>query len=1607
MGHCVNISSKEFQDLSKEVNMNPVALAAKVSLWQEENGLDNFPTREDISPTEGEVMLQIESETLPAPKASEATVNTMKQAAEKMGINIMSMVDYAKGNPDMETKDVNGVADLMKKTIAVAEGMENVALTEEVVHIATAMMEQTHPGMITEMISKIDRFKIYKQVFDEYKNLKAYQLSDGKPNIRKIKKEAVDKLIAEVIVHKNDPASNFPDLLQEREMSMVERWWNAIIDKLMGLYRKSNIAVFQKAGEVIASGEVDASVTPKEIGFYYNTTEDNPVNRMFDTIKSHHNDLELVDENKAINVLRHYLYKGKKVAQSVTEKVKSKIGKKFERTEAQKLVDDMKRAWGDEGHKLLERFFSTLIDENGYKRDKPLPDNITSNLPPEVEAAVKGFAIELINSYTVPGTRFVIENKAVNLRAKGMIASTIDFMAIEPVMKDGQMISAKVDVLDWKFTSLEGMDKEDIPWYKKKEWVAQMGEYSQILYNYGLKPSQLRKARMVPFLMRYDNLIADQPQAGIYPRAIEVGNLDPKEESKMYLLPVPIPAESTGNVEVDKLIKSLQNQYEKLYKTPVEPEAKQHKDQRLNEINRAIRNLQLKLNFSPLIEVADNFFRTAAKDIMDIDKKDFSQEEEGTIDVMQKDLITYLNSASKYHNLAAVYNSVHKFADRTEEEKAIAEKLAVISARTKNMVEKIRDIQHRLTLARAEKEGIYVQYEQETIDSAPRISPEVPISSLFRDYEEASKIDASLIQLNAQIMKVASKETNMKYQDKMEDFREILLPLERTASARGTKAFDMIATVTPSALRLHRKYDSKFWDSIKEARSKKDKKYLMQNMDMAKYKELAEKALEKELDYIERATWSSDEEQNAFRKKKAKEEAIKGLVITSEHFNGYDNFNFTKILNQVLKEEGNLSKEYLEMQRTPEAVKVWEYFTELNDRAKALGYLAKNSSSSFFPLIEATILQKASNSGNFFSQLAKSAKELGITSIDENQGLGKIDPETGEYQLEIPKYFTQTDKTMKEMSTDLGKVGAMWIKALLEYEKADSMESTLLTILSVEQSKGGIVTDKRGNIVREGGEIQVREENPNASYMEAQVYDFLYGIREDVGSAWNVRLGKLAGKVSKTEEGKEQLIVNAKKLVKNAEVYTQAMGVGMKPLVTGANVTGANLHAYIKAGTFYDYSDYFKHELRVVKPNSLSTLEKALMLKMIPPGSDLISQEQRKIAKEKGFVDLAATWSFSDVMMATHSFAEHRLQYANSLSFIHNSMIVDGKIVPIKQYLIKQDRAKKYEPGFTEQQRRALEKSLDARVKALTESSSLLKTCSIENGKLVIPGVSDRELAKYATLVTEYGRGITAAMNPDDKAAYKRDTMLNSFFMFKHWIPPMISQRVGEIRKDASTGEWEYGRTRAFIKTWTELGWFPVKRIHAIITGSEEGLRILDQMLQDKKDRYFKDTGKELQITKEEYYDMMRKELNNQWKEIKMLFLLLGGVFAAAMMQPPEDESDLVKNRYKNMYKQISKMAEEITFYYNPVSFEAISRGSILPAVGVLAKIGRFLEAFAAEGIGHAIDDQEMIDKNYPIKYFINLVPGLYQIDTEVMPYVYPEWTKEEGRTISAQTRRH
>lgn len=1537
-----------------------------------------------------------------ASAAADATIAKIKESAKEMGISIQSLMDYAKENPAMDTKSVNGVADLTKGTIAIAQGMEDVALTEEIVHIATAILEQTNPKLVTELISKIGRFSIYQKTLDAYRNNKNYQLGNGKPNIRKIKKEAVDKLIAEVMINQLEGSTQFPELTEEANRNLVKQWWDTIMDYIRGVYRKTNIDIFESAAKQITDSKIGTVDDIASTETFYQIKNE-AVDKIYNTVADKDNRLELVNPNGPD---RHYLYDGKRVAKSVTEKIKTG-NTMSERTGINKMIDEQKRDWGSAGHLYIEQYIGkALIDKDGYKRPIQLDVDIKTELSPELQSHIRKFAEELINSYD-KDTRFAMERQVVNEKVKGKLASALDFIAIEPYTKPDGTKDAKVDILDWKFTSVNKNKTDDLPWYKTKEWKAQMGEYTKIMYSYGVQPNQIRKARMIPFILNYEYKSKGKPETGLAsPKSVEIGNLDSVKETKLYLLPVPVNTETTGNPTIDRLLKSLRAHYEKLYRKPVGPEERSVKIHQINELSKAIRRLHLQLNFEPLVNVGETFLRTAAKTFKHFENIDYSKLTRDDIQAKLGDLLEYKKSAEKFATLDEAFLAYTSKEGMSAEDKKTLASLERISSATERMFGKIEQLQREYTVQlRMTEELVAEEYAESILD------PEVAVSGFTKTFLEASKLSPKIIKLAANLMMNASSLVDRKVANRISDYAKVLLPLEEEAKAKGVNAFDMIGAMDERGLHLIKKISGEFWEEISKAKKAKNKKFFLDNMHKDEFNKLAKDAIDKGIDVFNTMQFSSEEEhdisEREFRITKLKD----SLDITRETFNGYENPQFGYLFNKSVIEEGHYSEEYERMAKSKAALDVWNFFIDLNIRAKGMGYLDKQGSS-FFPLMEATTLDKFFQTSNILGQSKDFFQDLYKVRINESQHYSKIDPETNQLKKQVPKYFTRTDKNVDKLSRDLNKVGAMWIKSIYQYENARNMENVLLTLHSVEKAKGSLILEN-GEVVFEGGSPKVNEKvNKNAEILETIADDYLYGLSENLGSLGNVAISTVADKLKKDGdvESKEKAVVSTKKVMSNANTLVRVFALGMKPLITGANWMGTQMQAFITAGNLYTPLQYSKNNIKISTGIGLTTIEKGVLDLIIPLNEDIADESRRKIARKQGLAKWLGTWTFTEVMMSSMSIPERRLQYANAMSFNENSMIKNGKIVNIRQYLTKQDRSVyekddggNYVLSYTE--RKAIKDTYEQRVTDLQKSSSLINVAKIENDEVVLPEVSEEELAKYRTKIIEYNRTLNGQMNLNNKADYTRDTIFKSFMMFKGWMPKLVSTRALDIHKNLETEEWDYGRTRVFAKVVVQLGMRNITKMRDIMNGTDEGLRLMSEMLETKRQDHFKKTGQVLEITEEEFFDLIQKELSREVKELATLVSMIGLIAAAKAARPPEDATALEKNRYRFWAKLTNKITDEITFYYNPLAFQGMTSGSILPALSLLTKVEKLFTNLAIETKGYVINDPELIKAAHPTKYFFNLIPLAAQFQTEVLPYVDPELAKELGIKVTSQSR--
>jgi len=195
-------------------------------------------------------------------------------------------------------------------------------------------------------------------------------------------------------------------------------------------------------------------------------------------------------------------------------------------------------------------------------------------------------------------------------------------------------------------------------------------------------------------------------------------------------------------------------------------------------------------------------------------------------------------------------------------------------------------------------------------------------------------------------------------------------------------------------------------------------------------------------------------------------------------------------------------------------------------------------------------------------------------------------------------------------------------------------------------------------------------------------------------------------------------------------------------------------------------------------------------------------------------------------------------------------------------------------------------------------------------------------------------------------------------------------------------------------------------KIQDIIQGTDEGLRILDEMLQAKKDDHYRRTGQVLEITQEEFYDMMRRELGRQVKELQVLIGVMTMFAGISAAEPPEDATDLEKNRYKYLFRMVDKFKEEILFFYDPRSFESITRGHILPSVGILSKGLKVITTLEEEARGRLVGDEQLTKDSHPMKYFFNLIPIAAQVQSDILPNFFPEVAKDMGIRVTKEARR-
>lgn len=1595
------------------------------------NEVEIVPEREQKA-----ILFQKETEELPSSRASEETLTKVKALIAKMGVKIQDLQDYLKGNPDVDAKDVNGLADIFQKIIAIAEGKEDVALTEEMVHVATAIIEKLEPKFVTEMISKIDRFAIYNKVLNAYKNDKNYQLPNGKPDIRKIKKEAVDKLIVELIINQSQGSTEFPELMEELPRTMIQKLWNAILDFFSGRYRKANIDIFEQASERILEGEIGDVENISDVEDIFLQKKSSKLSdkqkelqqRILDTkdrIKKRESsekvDPLLADSEEASNYYVEVQADGieRKITKRVTDRVKAwyeqRFGKNKKFTKEEEAINEFKREHGVEYHFYFEDIHNRYFKEDGTRRDAPLSRTIdVIGDSEEIYERLEKYYVDLVKKFSEGKKNPLVFSEVVIYDAKQQEAGTIDLLIIEE--------NGKANIFDWKFMTVSA-SAEDVAWYKQGAYNIQLGRYKDILRDsYGVGSFGMMRA--IPILMDVKRKNWRNPDSDLVVKGIEIGSVDVNKIKDLTLVPVSEETESTGNEELDQAIQQLNAVLKQVGKEEVtNEEEKRFKSERMNALSKAIRSAQSANSLVPLIQVI-KLMRKEGQNLINDWETIYNKKKASSNDINDEQLSEYADSLREYIAISQVFGTINDLIggliyDKSEEKNAKTDKEKQELAKRKTYLENIDNEAKLIRLSSKKVEDITKKFADKFMGERNLVqgllSPQAVWSGVSSFFRGASDVPLPSINILYKLV------TNAKSRARRDALKEVeeLMAIRKRITDKGGDVRKYVQQLYQKdeknnlVNKIIYKYKKEFYELVDKNASQESpsKKWIYDNIDKEGYQKEAEEVLERRIERIKRI-YSEDKEMMA----KLILQEKRTFDVTRSDFTGWNNYIIKRHPVKNISKDGVesspwLTDEYKNIQDDRELFDLYNFLIKTNKKASDVGYLENKIHSTFLPFVRKSMAESLAWD---FSLSSVMNFGNGLSLQAEDVGFGNVNELTGQIEHSIPKYYT-SDFSMKkdeagntindytDVSEDLFKNMILYINHMHNYKYLSEVEGQAQLIKTVEGFKKHLATTRSGDIIiKPDGkpeELAGNEQNTKMfdDFLRALLYEQKYPLSDtdtSISTGLVKQMKKAVNAVARRPVFTDLDKPSATSLFKSMDSLNRAFQLKTLGLdiVSGAvNLFGANIQVITQSGNYFTKSDYFKNFNGLIGSKFRNNDDRKMFLQLIDTFMPLKDDPTYDKLKEAGLSKLTQQ-NFSDWLMVFLRAPEEHVEKSIFLTLLDNSMVVDGKIVNIREFV-----KSKYKDRYSSASNYARDsKNIEEEIKELKNKNSITATMKLENDKLVIPGLdlnNFNEIDRITKLSRRISRNATGGMSDSDVNRMSMSVWGRSMMVFKNWIPKLVDTRFGELRKisdDFSTtiddnglteGEkYDIGRVRLWWGVLSSSISDKSFNVLNIIRVNDKGLLLLDKMYLEYAEAYEKRTGQKFTMTEEDFKDMVRTNLKNQVQELTTLLVLFGLKLSMGLLAPEDDEDKATKNFFRFSQRVVDKFVGELSFFYNPLEAEKIFEGSIFPAIGVFSDIIKFMSHFSSQVLGVELFDpslssEEVREKAMPVKYLAKMLP--------------------------------
>ena len=1565
-------------------------------------------------------------------------INKVKQVIKKMGVEIQPLSTYAKNNPDIDESSINAVTDLATGVIAISEGKYGVdTLTEEMVHVATEIINQVDPKTVTEMISKIGRFKIYKETLDQYKDFPAYQLENGKPNIRKIKKEAVDKLITQLIVNN---ISN-EDLSLEENRSMVRRMWDSITDWFRGEYKKANIDIFSKTAKTVLGGEFEGSyIDLDSTEMYYQASDAQKefmrqVNITEKTLRKTETKEEegspvLIGDKKATSFYEllidgEYVIIKKRVTDRVKAWYKSKFGDKVF-TPSEKKDNEVKRKLGTKYHEFFEEIHDRFFNSDGTRRvtpgERPYIENVLDN---SVYTKLEKYYTDLIAEFSKDGKNPLVLSELKVYDAKEKEAGTIDLLIVE---EDGT-----ANIYDWKFMNVSPT-AEDVAWFKQGAYGIQLDRYRKILLdNYNIK--EIGKNRAVPIIMDLQRDNFQDPNSPLKIKGIKIGSVDPNNMDPLTLTPVSAPSETTGDKKLDLFIKQLNAVVEQISnkKTKGDDELA-FKIERSNIIRKAIRSLQGQQNIQPLLDTINVMIREG-ENLMSEWKTSYEGRPSNADDLKDIQLSEYSADIRDYVASAAVFEKITNYIGdmiykKGDAELGTKEQLEFLESLQKQQIE-ISSLKTNLELVAGEFAEKFIG-ERNLVTGL--MNPEKVVKGLGSWFRGLSTIGLKSTDL---LYTMANQATNKAERDTIPLVNRLIAIQKRITDRGGDTSKEVLKLYqkdTEGGLvnKLIYKYDKKFYDSVKRNSEEgaRSKKWLADNINVQDY------IKESKLKLAERINRIKKSYPDGQLKEKLILEEQKKWDITRRDFNGFGNY----IIKRHPQEKW-LSKEYSALKKDADLFELYNFISDINKQAQEVGYIQNKVTSTFLPFIRKSMAESLAWDGPNLKAVGNLGKNL--TTRADDVGYGKINSLTGELEQAIPKYYTSDFSVTEDgpndysdVSLDLFKNMILYTQHMNKYKYLTEIEDQLLLVRTVETFKDHLRSNKNNEVIP-GEVLKGNTENVKIldQFLDTVIYGQKYAV-DDSDMAYGAPVIKGAktviNKVFKSFGAKTDVFkndeVNALSLTKTMETlnrYTQMKSLGFNPVSGLVNFFGGNLQISALSGKYFDGREVAKYEAQLIGNKFKNDDEREMFVQLLDKFMPLKDDPTYEKLRDAGMKKLTRT-NFSDMLFIMFREPEQLLEKAVFKAMLDNTMVEGGRIVNIRDFV--RDKYKSEYSSGTAAERSAGYKNSKQKIKEeiaeLKKNRSINATKKLVDGKLEIPGLdlnNAKELMRVTDVARNISRSATGGLTEFDEYRANMNIWTKSLMVFKGWIPKLALTRFGGFRKAAdnfnveidengqTTGEkYEVGRIMLFASVIGLDIMRSIKNITSIYTMDENGVKVIDKLYDKYTNNYIKEFGDAPNISKEDFIELVRVNINRQVKELVILVGMVSLVIGMGVIAPDDDEDRAAKNAFRKMQKILDKFTSEILFFYNPGEMTDVLSGGI-PAVGLFNDFGRAFSHFIKEITGMDITNtdktaEEVRKDAQPIKNIVKLVPmGGFMLD--LLASVDAEFAKEYDITISKTAR--